>query len=276
MQPVVILSIRSQPSATCQCVRRCDKPATWRRSASRSISSETATSAWCCVHGFTGTPYEMRYLGEQLARAGFTVRGIRAPGPRHLASRISIATTMAGLGRAPSSDAVDELRARAASGSRSSVSRSAGCSRSTSRAAAPTSPRSASLAAPLWLEGLGARVARWTAAAARCARVRALPKLGGSDVARPARQGREPRLPRDPDAARSASSLAFMRVVDAELTADHAAGARRPRRRRTTPRRSRARTRIAKRTRRRARAHPAAQLSPDRRSTSSATSSPPR
>ncbi|MBC7976828.1 MAG: alpha/beta fold hydrolase, partial [Myxococcales bacterium] len=33
-----------------------------------------------CVHGFTGSPYEMRYLGEQLARAGHTVAGPRLPG----------------------------------------------------------------------------------------------------------------------------------------------------------------------------------------------------
>nr|MBA3820853.1 alpha/beta fold hydrolase [Deltaproteobacteria bacterium] len=32
------------------------------------------------VHGFTGTPYEVRYLGEQLARAGYAVRGPRLPG----------------------------------------------------------------------------------------------------------------------------------------------------------------------------------------------------
>jgi carboxylesterase len=33
-----------------------------------------------CVHGFTGTPYEVRPLGEALHSAGFTVLGIRLPG----------------------------------------------------------------------------------------------------------------------------------------------------------------------------------------------------
>jgi carboxylesterase len=33
-----------------------------------------------CIHGFTGTPYEMRFLGEQLATRGMTVRGIALPG----------------------------------------------------------------------------------------------------------------------------------------------------------------------------------------------------
>jgi pimeloyl-ACP methyl ester carboxylesterase len=42
----------------------------------------------------------------------------------------------------------------------------------------------ASLAAPLWLEGLSARVAKWTTRGARAPRVaiRAIPKFGGSDV----------------------------------------------------------------------------------------------
>jgi carboxylesterase len=32
------------------------------------------------IHGLTGTPYEMRYLGEQLAGAGIRVRGVRLAG----------------------------------------------------------------------------------------------------------------------------------------------------------------------------------------------------
>ena len=38
------------------------------------------------IHGFTGTPYEMRYLGERLHRAGHTVRGVHLPGHATLAS----------------------------------------------------------------------------------------------------------------------------------------------------------------------------------------------
>ena len=33
-----------------------------------------------CVHGFTGTPYELRYLGEQVASAGFAAVGPLLPG----------------------------------------------------------------------------------------------------------------------------------------------------------------------------------------------------
>jgi len=32
------------------------------------------------VHGMTGTPYEMRYLGERLAARGVRVRGVRLTG----------------------------------------------------------------------------------------------------------------------------------------------------------------------------------------------------
>ena len=38
-------------------------------------------SAGCLlVHGFTGNPYEMRFLGEELHRGGYTVSGIRLAG----------------------------------------------------------------------------------------------------------------------------------------------------------------------------------------------------
>ena len=33
-----------------------------------------------CIHGFTGTPHDMRFLGETLAERGMTVSGIALPG----------------------------------------------------------------------------------------------------------------------------------------------------------------------------------------------------
>src|SRR4051794_28130513 len=33
-----------------------------------------------CIHGFTGTPFEMRLLGEHLGRRGFAVEGVRLAG----------------------------------------------------------------------------------------------------------------------------------------------------------------------------------------------------
>ena len=44
------------------------------------VGDEEATTAVVCVHSFTGTPYEMRYLGERLADGGFHVRGVLLPG----------------------------------------------------------------------------------------------------------------------------------------------------------------------------------------------------
>jgi carboxylesterase len=32
------------------------------------------------IHGFTGTPYEMRFLGERLHAAGYSVGGVRLAG----------------------------------------------------------------------------------------------------------------------------------------------------------------------------------------------------
>ena len=43
-------------------------------------SSAEATAAVLLIHGFTGSPWEVRPLGEALAARGFHVRGIRLPG----------------------------------------------------------------------------------------------------------------------------------------------------------------------------------------------------
>jgi len=40
----------------------------------------TATSAALLIHGFTGTPWEMRLLGEELANAGIASLAVRLPG----------------------------------------------------------------------------------------------------------------------------------------------------------------------------------------------------
>jgi carboxylesterase len=41
-----------------------------------------------CIHGFTGTPAEMRPLGEYLAKKGYTVRGMLLPGHGALPERL--------------------------------------------------------------------------------------------------------------------------------------------------------------------------------------------
>jgi carboxylesterase len=165
-----------------------------------------------CVHGFTGTPYEMRYLGDALARAGFSVRGIRLPGH---------GTRVEDLDRTKWSDWADAVEHAYDSMRRTCnqvavVGQSLGgllalhlASRRSDVAAV------ASLAAPLWLEGLSARVARW-AADGMLHRIRAIPKFYGSDVRDKRTRAENPSYNAIPTRALAELS-AFMRVVEGEL-----------------------------------------------------------
>jgi carboxylesterase len=164
------------------------------------------------VHGFTGTPYEVRYLGEQLARAGYTVRAPLLPG--HGTSLADLDATKWNDWAECVERAIDQLRVRCR---RVAV---VGQSLGGLLALHLASHRRdvacvASLAAPLWLEGLSARVAAWTTRGALRG-VRAVPKLGGSDV-RDKRVKREnPCYPSIPTKA-LAQLLDFMQVVDDAL-----------------------------------------------------------
>src|SRR3954466_2961289 len=69
-------------SAKCQCEHRCDNSP--RVSASGlgdpfDFDGDGSVGV-VCVHGFTGSPYDMRFLGGELARAGFHVHGLMLPG----------------------------------------------------------------------------------------------------------------------------------------------------------------------------------------------------
>jgi carboxylesterase len=164
------------------------------------------------VHGFTGSPYEVRYLGDQLARAGFAVRAPLLPG--HGTSLDDLDATTWTHWTEAVERAFDAMRVRCARVAL--VGQSLGgllalyvASRRRDVACV------ASLAAPLWLEGLSAKVALWTTQGA-LRRVRAIPKFGGSDV-RDKRVKREnPCYPAIPTKALG-QLIEFMQVVDDAL-----------------------------------------------------------
>jgi carboxylesterase len=167
------------------------------------------------VHGFTGTPYEVRYLGERLAEAGFTVSGPRLPGH---------GTSMRDLDRTTWEDwaahverAFDALRARCRRVA--VVGQSLGGLLALHLASKRREVAAVgSLAAPLWLDGLGARAAAWTAPGHALAWIRTLPKLGGSDVRDPRAKAENPCYRGIPTRA-LAQLVAFMGVTDAALPA---------------------------------------------------------
>ncbi len=170
-----------------------------------------------CVHGFTGTPYEMRFLGGELARAGFHVTGLRLPGHGTTVEELD-RTTWRDWAEAVE-DAFDTLQMLC--GRVAVVGQSLGgllalhlASRRSDVAAVAT------LAAPLWLEGIGGRVVRWTADGKLqryLPRVRAVPKLyGRSDVRDKRARAENPCYDRIP--LRALTELAaFMQVVDGSL-----------------------------------------------------------
>jgi carboxylesterase len=153
-----------------------------------------------CVHGFTGTPYEVRYLGGELARAGFTVHGLRLPGHGTRVADLD-ATRWTDWADAVE-DAFDTLAMlcrRVAV-----VGQSLGGLLALHLASRrPEVAAVGSLATPLWLDGLAGRVAElvlrsvvpaeagpeaqhprrmWSRAAGGVLqRIEAIPKLYGSD-----------------------------------------------------------------------------------------------
>ncbi|HEY0190409.1 MAG TPA: alpha/beta fold hydrolase [Kofleriaceae bacterium] len=173
-----------------------------------------------CIHGFTGSPYEMRYLGQALAADGMSVRGPALPGHT---------TSLDDLDRTRWQDWADtverEVRAMCERHRRVAVvGQSLGGLLALHVAAALGDRISAvaSLAAPLWLDGLGGRVATWLTSPHAPTRERLLrwaprlPKLGGSDVRDPAAKAENPSYRVVPTRALG-ELLALMPVVDAEL-----------------------------------------------------------
>jgi carboxylesterase len=164
------------------------------------------------IHGFTGTPFEVRYLADQLANA--RISAAAPPLAGHC-------TTVDDLERTTWHDWVGgierELDLLAGRVKRVAlVGQSLGgllalyvASRRRDVAAV------ASLAAPLWLDGIAARVAQWTAPGGWLAGIRRLPKFG-SDVRDRSVSRANPGYGAIPTRA-LAELCTFMRVVDDAL-----------------------------------------------------------
>lgn len=169
-----------------------------------------------CVHGFTGTPYEVRYLGERLHASGYSVHGLRLPGHGTRVEDLE-ATRWSDWADAVE-DAFDTMRMlcdRVAV-----VGQSLGGLLSLHLAAhRPDVAAVATLAAPLWLEGLAGRVAGW--AARGTLPIKQIPKLAGSDLRDRRARAENPCYDAIPTRALG-ELVRFMHVVQDELPAIHA------------------------------------------------------
>jgi carboxylesterase len=165
-----------------------------------------------CIHGFTGSPYEMRYLGEALARTGSTVRGVLLPGHGTSVDDLEQTGWQDWVGAVDRE--VDAMLRRCRTVAL--VGQSLGGLLALHAAARRTELLGVvSLATPLWLGGLSGVVARWVTGPA-AGRIRRIPKIGGSDVRDKRVRAENPGYRTIPTRA-LAQLLAFMRIVDDAL-----------------------------------------------------------
>jgi carboxylesterase len=165
-----------------------------------------------CVHGFTGTPYEMRFLGEQLADAGFHARGLLLPGHGTSTEDLDRTTWRDWAGAVETCfDAMLREHSRVAV-----VGQSLGGLLALHLASRrPEVTTVCSLAAPLWLDGPSGKVARWATSGA-LGWLKEIPKLFGSDCRDPVARKENPSYRAVPMKALG-QLAAFMHVVDDAL-----------------------------------------------------------
>ena len=171
-------------------------------------------TAVLCLHGFTSSPYEVRYLGEALARRGYAVHGPMLPGH---------GTSLEDLDGKTWRDWTDFVAERydalAARHARVAVvGQSLGGLLSLHLATRRPVAAVATLAAPLWLDGLARHAAEATGPRGILRKlVTRLPKLGGPDVLDTTVKRENPAYDWIPTRA-LAQLVDFMGVVDAELS----------------------------------------------------------
>jgi len=157
------------------------------------------------VHGFTGTPYEVRYLGEQLWRAGYSAHAPLLPGHGTTVSELERTTWHDWSAAVESAlEAMQKRHRHVAIVGQSLGGLLALYSASRRRDLCAV----VSLAAPLWLRGL----ARWAVHVP----VRLLPKLGGSDARDRRVRAENPGYRAVPTRA-LAQVIEMMRIADAAL-----------------------------------------------------------
>ena len=168
-----------------------------------------------CIHGFTGTPFEMRYLGQRLSERGLATEGPALAGHAETPAALD-ATTWQDWYRSVET-AFDRLRERFEQVA--VVGQSLGGLLALHLAARRGADMAAvcSLATPLWLPRSARAAIRVTRPPSPLGRwLRSVPKLGGADVRDPYMKRQNPCYREFP--VRAVHQLAdFMAVVGREL-----------------------------------------------------------
>ncbi len=168
-----------------------------------------------CIHGFTGTPFEMRHLGERLHDRGMTVLGPALPG--HCTTPEDLDETTWRQWFAGVADAFDELRARCDVVAVAGQSLGALLALHLARERGDQLAAVASLSAPIWLPPVPTAAIEVLRRTPLGQYVPGIPKLGGgSDVRDPVMKMRNPGYRVIP--VRAVGELAdFMWVVRSDL-----------------------------------------------------------